>query len=94
MHIRHSKKTAFIPLKHTKIPLMCPFLHRFSAFLKIYGSLETACFQPLQKPGTLFVFRAGLWWRWRESNSRPKAFPQDFLRAQLMILNFASVTAH
>nr|DAW78823.1 MAG TPA: hypothetical protein [Caudoviricetes sp.] len=24
------------------------------------------------------------WWRWRESNSRPKAFPLDFLRAQLM----------
>ena len=27
------------------------------------------------------------WWRWRESNSRPKAFPQEFLRAQLMVWN-------
>ncbi len=26
-----------------------------------------------------------LWWRWRESNPRPKVFPQEFLRAQLMI---------
>ena len=25
------------------------------------------------------------WWRWRESNSRPKAFPQKFLRVQPMV---------
>jgi len=30
-----------------------------------------------------------VWWRWRESNSRPKAFPQDFLRAQPVIYYFA-----
>ena len=22
------------------------------------------------------------WWRWRESNPRPRVFPKDFLRAQ------------
>ena len=61
--IRHSKKTAFTPLKHTKISLTCPFLHGFSAFLKIHGILETSCFQAIQKPGIRFVSRAGLWWK-------------------------------
>ena len=61
--IHHSKKTAFTPLKHTKISLTCPFLHAFSAFLKIHGSLETPCFQAIQRPGIHFVSRAGLWWR-------------------------------
>ena len=34
-----------------------------------------------------------VWWRWWESNPRPKAFPQNFLRAQLIIYCFASVHA-
>ncbi len=40
------------------------------------------------------TFAATMWWRWRESNSRPKAFPRDFLRAQSMIWCFASLVAH
>ena len=50
--IRHSKKTAFTPLKHTKISLTCPFLHGFSAFLKIHGILETSCFQAIMTTGS------------------------------------------
>lgn len=45
------------------------------------------------KAPSVWTTHCFLWWRWRESNSRPKAFPQDFLRAQLMFFCFASVNA-
>ena len=53
--------------------------------------LSHSIYRNKNRPCGLFLF---LWWRWRESNSRPKAFPQDFLRAQLMICYFASPIAH
>ena len=46
-----------------------------------------------KKTGTRPVFLC-LWWRWWESNPRPKAFPQEFLRAQLMFLSFAFSDVH
>lgn len=54
------RKAAYgIPLHTGQSTLTCPFLHAFSAFLKIHGSLETPCFQAIQKPGIRFVSRAG-----------------------------------
>ena len=53
------KAACGIPLHTGQSTLTCPFLHGFSAFLKIHGSLETPCFQAIQKPGIRFVSRAG-----------------------------------
>ena len=54
------RKVAYgIPLHTGQSTLTCPFLHGFSAFLKIHGSLETPCFQAIQRPGIRFVSRAG-----------------------------------
>lgn len=63
---------------------------RASHSLRESDSLFPVC-ENKNRPIGLFLFS---WWRWRESNSRPKAFPQDFLRAQLMICYFASPIAH
>jgi len=65
--------------------------------LKAPESLDVKPFQGKIKPPIdkiLFINRwLWFWWRWWESNPRPKAFPQEFLRAQLVVFCFASIIA-
>jgi len=67
-------------------------LIRFTVALfrvRLSSTFPSGMTKPTFTGGSLHV-----WWRWRESNSRPKAFPQNFLRAQLVFCCFASLHAH
>ena len=66
---------------------------RFNAYYVrffVYEKATPKSLKPLNLKGSsVFLATSKKWWRWRESNSRPKTFPQEFLRAQPVIYGFA-----